>query len=170
MILDENTSDAVVLNDFYESNLDTYQSGSLNYQLSTLDPGLHTLTFKAWDVNNNSNEKTIEFNVQESQELALDHVLNYPNPFTTSTDFYFEHNQVCTALEAQIEIYTVTGRLVKTINEMVETRGFRTEGIHWDGRDDYGDQLGKGVYVYRVTVKNPDGMETRAMEKLYLLK
>jgi hypothetical protein len=170
MILDENTSDAVVLNDFYESDLDTYQSGSLNYQLSTLEPGLHTLTFKAWDVNNNSNEKTIEFNVQESQNLALDHVLNYPNPFTTSTEFYFEHNQVCSALETQIEIYTVTGRLVKTINEMVETRGFRTEGIHWDGRDDYGDQLGKGVYVYRVTVTNPDGMETRAIEKLYLLK
>jgi len=170
MILDENTSDAVVLNDFYESDLDTYQSGSLTYQLSTLEPGLHTLTFKAWDVNNNSNEKTIEFTVQESQNLALDHVLNYPNPFTTSTEFYFEHNQVCSALETQIEIFTVTGRLVKTINEMVETRGFRTEGIHWDGRDDFGDQLGKGVYVYRVTVKNPDGMVTRAIEKLYLLK
>ncbi|PHR46577.1 MAG: hypothetical protein COA32_10565 [Fluviicola sp.] len=170
MILDENTSEAVVLNDFYEADLDTYQSGSLNYQLSTLEPGLHTLTFKAWDVNNNSSEKTIEFTVQESQELALDHVLNYPNPFTTSTEFYFEHNQVCSALETQIEIYTVTGRLVKTINEMVETRGFRTEGIHWDGRDEYGDQLGKGVYVYRVTVKNPDGLETRAIEKLYLLK
>lgn len=170
MILDANTADAVVLNDFYESDLDTYQSGSLTYQLSTLDPGLHTLTFKAWDVNNNSNEKTIEFTVQESQNLALDHVLNYPNPFTTSTEFYFEHNQVCSALETQIEIYTVTGRLVKTINELVETRGFRTEGIHWDGRDDFGDQLGKGVYVYRVTVKNPDGMETRAIEKLYLLK
>lgn len=170
MIIDENTADAIVLNDFYESDLDTYQSGSLTYQMSTLEPGLHTLTFKAWDVNNNSNEKTIEFTVQESQELALDHVLNYPNPFTTSTEFYFEHNQVCSALETQIEIYTVTGRLVKTINETVETRGFRTEGIHWDGRDDFGDQLGKGVYVYRVSVKNPDGMETRAIEKLYLLK
>lgn len=170
MILDENTSEAVVLNDFYESDLDTYQSGSLNYQLSTLEPGLHTLTFKAWDVNNNSNEKTIEFTVQESQDLALDHVLNYPNPFTTSTEFYFEHNQVCSALETQIEIYTVTGRLVKTINQLVETRGFRTEGIHWDGRDDFGDQLAKGVYVYRVTVRNPDGLETRAIEKLYLLK
>ncbi|MEX2483369.1 MAG: type IX secretion system sortase PorU [Brumimicrobium sp.] len=170
MILDENTSEAKVLNDFYEADLDTYQSGSLRYQLSTLDPGLHTLTFKAWDVNNNSSEKKIEFTVQESKELALDHVLNYPNPFTTSTQFFFEHNQVCSALEAQIEVFTVTGRLVKTINELVETRGFRTEGIHWDGRDDFGDQLGKGVYIYRVTVTNPDGNESRAIEKLYLLK
>lgn len=170
MIIDDNTSDAKVLNEFYNSDLDTYKSGSLNYQLSQLSPGLHTITFKAWDVNNNSSEKTIEFTVQESSEIVLDHVLNYPNPFTTSTEFFFEHNQVCAALETQIEIYTVTGRLVRTINQMVETRGFRTEGIAWDGRDEFGDQLAKGVYVYRVTVRTPEGMETTAMEKLYLLK
>lgn len=170
MIIDDNTSDAKVLNEFYNSDLDTYKSGSLNYQLSQLSPGLHTLTFKAWDVNNNSSEKTIEFTVQESSEIVLDHVLNYPNPFTTSTEFFFEHNQVCAALETQIEIFTVTGRLVRTINQLVETRGFRTEGIAWDGRDEFGDQLARGVYVYRVTVKTPDGMEASTMEKLYLLK
>lgn len=170
MILDANTSEARVLNEFYESDLDTYKSGKLRYQMSQLTPGLHTLTFKAWDVNNNSSEKTIEFTVHEQKEIALDHVLNYPNPFTTHTEFFFEHNQVCAALEAQIEIYTVTGRLVKTINQTVETRGFRTEGIPWDGRDDFGDQLAKGVYVYRVSIKNPDGEKTQEMQKLYLLK
>lgn len=170
VVIDDNTSEAKVLNEFYNSDLDTYQSGSLTYQLSELSPGPHTLTFKAWDVNNNSSEKTIEFTVQESSDLVLDHVLNYPNPFTTHTEFFFEHNQVCAALETQIEIFTITGRLVRTINQMVETRGFRTEGIAWDGRDEFGDQLAKGVYVYRITVRTPDGIETTAMEKLYLLK
>lgn len=170
MILDANTSDAKVLNEFYESDLDTYKSGSLRYQIDKLSPGLHTLTFKAWDVNNNSSEKTIEFTVHEQKDIALDHVLNYPNPFTTHTEFFFEHNQVCAALETQVEIFTVTGRLIKTINKTVETRGFRTEGIPWDGRDDFGDQLAKGVYVYRVTIKNPDGEKTQEMQKLYLLK
>src|SRR5690554_7988683 len=78
MILDANTSEARVLNEFYESDLDTYKSGKLRYQMSQLTPGLHTLTFKAWDVNNNSSEKTIEFTVHEQKEIALDHVLNYP--------------------------------------------------------------------------------------------
>lgn len=170
MVLDANTSEAKVLNEFYESDLDTYKSGSLRYQMNKLTPGLHTLTFKAWDVNNNSSEKTIEFVVHEQENISLDHVLNYPNPFTTHTEFFFEHNQVCAALETQIEIFTVTGRLIKTINKTVETRGFRTEGIPWDGRDDFGDQLAKGVYVYRVTIKNPDGEKTQEMQKLYLLK
>lgn len=170
LILDAQTSKAKVLNSFYESDLDTYKSGSLRFQMDQLSKGLHTLTFKAWDVNNNSSEKTVEFTVHEKEDIALEHVLNYPNPFTTHTEFFFEHNQVCAALETQIEIFTVTGRLIKTINETVETRGFRTEGIAWDGRDDFGDQLAKGVYVYRVTIKNPDGEKTQEMQKLYLLK
>ncbi|PWH86003.1 hypothetical protein DIT68_05455 [Brumimicrobium oceani] len=170
LILDAETSKAQVLNSFYESDLDTYKSGSLRFQMDKLEPGLHTLTFKAWDVNNNSSEKVVEFTVHEERDIALDHVLNYPNPFTTHTEFFFEHNQVCAALETQIEVFTVTGRLIKTINETVKTRGFRTEGIVWDGRDDFGDQLAKGVYVYRITVKNPDGQKTQEMQKLYLLK
>ena len=170
LVLDANTSNAIVLNEYYEADLDTYKSGELSYQMSQLSPGLHTLTLKAWDVNNNSSERTLEFNVQESSEIRLDHVLNYPNPFTTKTAFFFEHNQVCAALETQIEIYTVAGRLVKTINQLVKTRGFRTEEIPWDGRDEFGDQLAKGVYVYRVTVRTPDGQEARSIEKLYLLK
>ena len=170
VVLDEETSNAKVLNEFYEADLDTYQSGQLRYPFTTLAPGIHTLSFKAWDVNNNSSEATLEFVVQEKVGVALEHVLNYPNPFTTSTQFMFEHNQVCAALETQIEIFTVTGRLVKTINADVKTQGFRTEGVFWDGKDDFGDQLAKGVYVYRVTITNSDGGTAQAMEKLYLLK
>lgn len=170
LVLDNETSKSIVLNEFYEADLDSYKSGSIRYQLDKLSPGAHTLTFKAWDINNNSSERTIEFVVQEKKEMALDHVLNYPNPFTTHTEFMFEHNQSCSILETQVEIYTVTGRLVKTINRAVETRGFRTEGIEWDGRDEFGDQLARGVYVYRITVKNPEGGEAQEMQKLYLLK
>lgn len=169
LILDDKTADMVILNEYYEADLDTYQSGKVRYPISNLEPGLHTLTFKVWDVNNNSSEAVVEFRVQESVEMELDHVLNYPNPFSTRTEFFFEHNQVCTSLEAQIQIFTVSGRLVKTINETVHTEGFRTEGIMWDGRDDFGDNLGRGVYVYRVKVTNPDGDVTEAIEKLFLL-
>ena len=125
---------------------------------------------KVWDVNNNSSETTIEFVVQEQVNMALDHVLNYPNPFTTSTEFYFEHNQVCSQLEAQIQIFTVSGRLVKTINEVVLTEGFRSDGIAWNGLDDFGDQLAKGVYVYRLIVTTPDDLRAEKTEKLVILK
>lgn len=169
-ILDGKTSSPIVLNDYYEAELDSYQEGAIRYQFENLDPGRHTLTFKAWDVNNNSSEVTMDFVVVENKEITIDHVLNYPNPFTTHTEFFFEHNQVDASLEVQVQIFTISGKLVKTINEPVTTCGFRSNGIAWDGRDDFGDQLAKGVYVYRLSVKAPDGTKADKTEKLVLLK
>lgn len=169
-ILDGKTAEPIVLNDYYNADLDTYQSGRIEYQFPYLTPGRHTLEFKIWDVNNNSSDAKIEFIVAEKQEIALKHVLNYPNPFTTFTQFMFEHNQVCTALEAQIQIFTISGKLVKTINKTVKTDGFRAEGIEWNGRDDFDDQLARGVYIYRLIVRNPEGETAEKIEKLVLLK
>jgi len=169
-IVDEESGDPIVLNDFYTADLDSYQSGQIRYNFAALAPGRHTLTLKVWDVNNNSSEASLEFIVQEKEEMVLDHVLNYPNPFTTRTEFFFEHNQVCSQLDVQIQVLTVAGNLVKTINETVHTDGFRSQGIPWDGLDDFGDQLAKGVYVYRVKVKTPDGETADKMEKLVILR
>ena len=169
-ILDDNTSDPIILNEYYTADLDSYQSGKVSFNMTNLSVGSHKLTLKVWDVNNNSSQVSIDFIVQEKQDLVLDHVLNFPNPFTTKTDFYFEHNQVCSELEAQIQIYTVSGKLIKTINQLVNTQGFRSEGIAWDGRDDFGDQLAKGVYIYKLKVKSIDGTFAEKTEKLVLLK
>lgn len=168
-IIDGNTSEPLNLNDFYEADLDTYKSGSVRFPLSKMEPGPHKISLKAWDVYNNSTDAELEFVVAESQEIALDHVLNYPNPFTTKTQFFFEHNQACHFLDTQIQIFTVSGKLVKTINRQVRTNGFRVEGIEWDGRDDFGDKIGRGVYVYRVSVYTPDGETAEAFEKLVIL-
>lgn len=169
-IIDGETSNPIVLNDYYSADLDSYQSGEIRYNFSEIEPGTHTLTVKVWDVNNNSSEVSLQFVVQQENSLSLAHVLNYPNPFTTATEFFFEHNQVCNQLETQIQIFTVSGRLVKTINELVHTEGFRSDGIAWDGLDDFGDQLAKGVYVYRVKVKTSDGSSDEKLEKLVILK
>lgn len=169
-VLDGKTGDPIVLNEYYSADLDSYQSGEIRYNFSQLEPGAHTLELKVWDVNNNSSNARLDFIVQKKAELTLDHVLNYPNPFTTRTEFFFEHNQACTALEVQVQIFTISGRLVKTINEAVQCDGFRSKGIPWNGRDEYGDQLAKGVYVYRVKVKTPDGSSADKTEKLVILK
>jgi hypothetical protein len=169
-ILDGNSGSPIVLNEYYRANLDTYKSGKIQYPLKGLSVGKHTLEIKVWDVNNNSSVVRLEFEVVENAEITIDHVLNYPNPFTTNTKFMFEHNQSCSSLDTQIQIYTVSGRLVRTINETVPTNGFRVEGIAWDGKDDFGDQLAKGVYVYRLSVTTPDGKKAQKLEKLVLLK
>jgi hypothetical protein len=169
VIIDGETSKPIILNNFYESDLDTYKSGQINYQFLDLEEGEHQLTLKIWDVNNNSSEASLDFVVTNSDVVEINHLLNYPNPFTTHTEFYFEHNQLHNISEARIEIFTVTGKLVKTIFEDVTTCAYRSEGIPWDGRDEYGDKLARGVYVYRLTVKTIDGKSSEKIEKLYIL-
>jgi len=168
--LDENTEQAIVLNDLYEADLDTYKSGQVRYRFNSLADGGHTLRLKAWDAFNNSSESTTDFVVASSAELALDHVLNYPNPFTTHTEFFFEHNMPCTTLNVQVQVFTVSGRLVKTIGRQVACEGFRSDPLAWDGRDDVGDKLGRGVYVYRLNVATPDGEQAEKFEKLVILR
>ena len=169
-VIDENTSKAIVLNTYYESDPDSYQSGKVIFPMDRLSEGNHTLSLKAWDVYNNSSETMIDFVVVKNEELAIDHVLNYPNPFTTRTQFFFEHNQSCESLQVQIQVFTVSGKLVKTINQTVLTNGYRVEPIEWDGKDDYGDRIGRGTYVYRVKVTDNENNKVEKFEKLVLLK
>ncbi|BDS14866.1 type IX secretion system sortase PorU [Aureispira anguillae] len=166
-----------ILNDFYESTKDDYTRGTAIYPLKDLAPGLHTVKVKAWDVYNNPGEGSTEFVVAESADMALAHVLNYPNPFTTSTNFQFEHNFPYQSLEVQVQIYTVSGRLIKTIDHDVNAEannGYRVDNIHWDGLDDYGDRIGKGVYIYKIFVQTEGAADktkqSSEFQKLVILK
>ncbi len=169
-VLDEETENTIVLNEFYESALDNYRKGKVEYPLSELEDGRHKVKVKAWDVHNNSGEGYTEFVVASSQEMALDHVLNYPNPFTTSTSFQFEHNKPGQKLFVQVQIFTVTGKLVKTIEQNIITDGYRVDDIDWNGLDHFGDKIGKGVYIYQLHVRAEDGTSGKEFEKLVILR
>lgn len=158
------------LNEFYEATLDSYQEGEIKYAFNKLSAGNYKLTVKAWDVVNNSSEVSTEFTVLESSKFSIDKVFNYPNPFTTSTGFQFEHNRPGDDLQAMVQIFTVSGKLVKTINKDIFLSGSRVSDIMWDARDEYGDKLARGVYVYRLKVKASDGSISDKYEKLVILK
>jgi hypothetical protein len=168
-VLDNNTSGPAILNDYYTADMNTFRSGKIRYPYTSLTEGVHTLKLKVWDVYDNSSQVFTEFIVSSSAQMALKHVLNYPNPFTTHTSFFFEDNECCQNLNVEIEIFTVTGKLVKTIYTNVYSDGFRSPPIDWDGRDDFGDKIGRGVYVYRLSVR-PDGKDPISkLEKLVIL-
>lgn len=168
-VIDENTNKPYVLNDYYEANLNSFQAGVVKYQLKDIPEGNHTLTFKVWDVQNNSSTVTNDFIVAKDEELALKMVLNYPNPFTTNTKFFFEHNRNCEDLKVIIQIFTISGKIAKSINRTINCEGFRNEGIVWDGRDDYGSKLGRGVYLYKIAVMDKDNKKAEKIEKLVIL-
>ena len=167
-MLDNNNDQLFNLNNYYEADLDQYGQGYARFQLPELEPGIHSLKIKAWDVLNNSSEFILDFSVVNDDELVVDHVLNYPNPFTTKTQFWFEHNKPGQDLFVQIHIFSLTGRVVKTIEKTINTDGNRSSEVDWDGRDDFGDKIGRGVYVYRLKVFCPGCKPRTVTEKLVI--
>ena len=170
-ILDGDETNPYVLNEYYETENNDYTKGFVRFPFRDLAPGLHTILFKAWDVYNNLVTAEIQFNAICSDEgLKLEKVLNYPNPFVSYTEFWFNHNMPFEPLDVQVQILTISGKLVKTINQQVMTEGFLCREITWDGRDDFGDKIGKGVYVYKLKVKSvTTGKSTEKYEKLVIL-
>ncbi|MCK5170353.1 MAG: type IX secretion system sortase PorU, partial [Bacteroidales bacterium] len=167
---DNNSNNLIVLNNYYESDIDDYQKGKIEYLFSELENGDHNLKLKVWDVYNNSSEENLDFIVAESENLTIKNLFNYPNPFTDQTSFYFDHNRPNEDLEILIQIFTVSGKLVKTINTIINSNAFRSEPINWDGLDDFGDIIGRGVYIYQIKVRTIDGETVKKIEKLVILK
>jgi hypothetical protein len=166
----DNSTNVFVLNEFYSSILDNYQQGIVNFPLKGLSPGNHSLKLKAWDTYNNSSEGYLEFVVANNEEMAIQNVLNYPNPFTTHTSFQFDHNRAGDDIEVLVSIYTVSGKLIKSIDNRFYTSGSHISDINWDGRDDFGDNIGKGVYVYKLHIRSlRDGSNHFKYQKLVIL-
>lgn len=169
-ILDGDENNPIVMNEFYETEPNNFMKGFVNYPFSNLKEGLHTITFKGWDVYNNLATATLDFVVAADTGLVLDKVLNYPNPFVDYTEFWFQHNRPNETLQAQVQILTVSGKIVKTINQTIVSDGILSRDIKWDGRDDFGDRIGKGVYIYRLKVKSTvSGQQAEKIEKLVIL-
>lgn len=150
--LDNDNRQYYVLNDFYQGDLDNYKKGEVRFQLPLLEPGHHSLHIKAWDVLNNSGEASIDFLVAKDEELQIGHILNYPNPFSTHTSFWFEHNKPGQVLQVTVQIMTISGRVIRELKKQVITAGNRNTELMWDGKDEQGQRVGRGVYLYNLRV------------------
>jgi hypothetical protein len=148
MTLDQNQEDVT---DYFQYNEGSYLAGKIIYPLAGITEGEHELLLKAWDNANNSGSSSIVFNVVPFDQFRIEDVLNYPNPLTTSTHFTFQLNHEA---DIDIKIFTVSGRLIRKLEAFGE-HGFNM--VYWDGRDEMGDALANGVYLYKVHAKTSIG-------------
>ena len=148
----ENDISTNATNDFFY-DLNSITEGFINY-----DTGLNKnlkIMVRAWDNANNPSEKEITLTGIESGKLRILNIYNYPNPFTTKTQFSFE---ITKDADIEIDIFTLSGRKIKNISHIDANAGFQI--INWNGRDIYGAEIAKGVYLYRIKAKNNDSIVT----------
>jgi len=165
-ILDGNENIKYDFTNFYNGDT-TYKSGTLEYDFSNIETGNHRLRMKGWDTYNNSSEVEINFAVSDGLALNVVNVYNYPNPFKDNTTFTFQHNFPNT-IDIKIKIYTVAGRLIKEISQNQVNDKFVS--IFWSGKDEDGESLGNGVYIYKLVVETGEGQSVTNIGKLAVLK
>lgn len=165
-VLDGNENNKYDLTNFYNSDT-SYKSGTLEYDFSDLSIGQHKLRLKAWDTYNNSSEAEIEFTVSDASVLSIINMYNYPNPFKDNTTFTFQHNYP-DPVNVKIKIFTVAGRLIREISQQNITDKFVY--VPWTGKDEDGETLGNGVYIYKLIVETSDGQSISNIGKLAVLK
>lgn len=162
-----------ILNNFYESELDDFTRGQIQFPLDNLADGRYALRVRAWDVFNNVGEKQVFFEVAGGDALSIRNVYNYPNPMHNVTRFAFEHNQpIGQPLDVFIRVYTLSGRPVAQLRETVMASG-NLEMFEWHGRDDDQNRLAAGTYLYHLRVRT-DGLEGRQsrekIERLVIIR
>jgi len=167
--LDDDPSQTVVLNNYFENEFDNYTKGKVIYGFSGLSNGTHKLTLKAWDNYNNSSQESILFNVEPGDKFILKHLINYPNPFAGLTRITAEHNRPGYSLSIEIRIYNLGGKLIKIIRTSSLSSGYTLQPVTWDGNDDGGQRVGRGIYPYVVIVTTREGEMARVSGRMIIL-
>ncbi len=151
LVIDGEMAKTYILNDNFVYDFGTYTSGSTYYSIPELEPGKHQLTFRAWDVLNNSSTTTLHFNVVRGLRPQLFDVGVTENPAKTSTTFIISHDRAESEMDVVLEIFDTSGRMLwRHAEDGVTATGNYT--ITWDLAADGGRPLGTGLYLYRVKV------------------
>ncbi|MCH7731849.1 MAG: type IX secretion system sortase PorU [Candidatus Marinimicrobia bacterium] len=160
--IDEDETNATDLTHLFVYDAQNYTTGTISLSMDNLSPGETILTVEGWDNANNPSRTTIALNLTTSDDLQLKNVFNYPNPFRKKTQFGFEVTQEA---YVTIKIFTIAGQLVSELRPMESYLGY--SHINWDGRDDFGDLIANGVYLYQIKAESVEtGKKVTKIQKL----
>ena len=168
-IIDGDDRTIYVLNNFYENEIDSYQRGNVLFQLPSLTEGKHQIKIKAWDNHNNFSESVMDFTISEEKPFQISHLMNYPNPFTSKTNFSFEQNQPGESLQVSILIYNAAGMLVQKIQKNIPNAESKINEISWEMPFLNGGTFNRGIYFYQIAVTNSMGQVATAAQKMLIL-
>ena len=159
-----------ILNNYYKADINSFQSGTLQFPLTELEEGAHKIVLKAWDTFNNSSEAEINFTVADPNSVVIYDLSNYPNPFNSSTNFRFEHNRSGENIAVTLDIISPISGTVFSADFEVENSPSIVDLFEWKGENTFGQKLDAGIYVYRLTLRSiRDGAKNQEYKKLILI-
>lgn len=144
------------LNDYYEAAINSYQSGSIRFQLKDLPEGFYTAELLVWDGCNQATRTTLNFTVVGTQPNLI-RAEAWPNPFDNQTALTFQHNLAGKELKAHVRLTDVSGSLVREFNWNGTPIGFQGINLTWDGTNSSGSKVSPGMYIFSVQLSDEFG-------------
>lgn len=154
------------VNSYFSSDPEREGAGNICYPLEDLVPGKHTLTLTVWDNTGNSASRTIEFNVGAALDPVISDLSTNVNPASTSVIFSITVDRPNTTLQTDLEVFDLSGRRVWNNSKNATTDMQSVTTTEWDLKDQGGVRVPRGIYLYRATVRTPEGTYTSKTRKL----
>lgn len=167
--LDNDPSKEIVLNNYYQSSMNSYTEGIINYQLNDLTPGKHSIFFRVWDMQNNSSTAEINFEVVKGLAPNLNNLYVYPNPVKDIANIVIENDRPNQPAEIYAYIYNNIGQMVWTNNGNYVTGNDNRIIIQWNTSDSTGI-LPDGLYLVKIVMIDNNGNKDKKATKLLLDK
>lgn len=156
------------LNDYYTPLAGDYTRGTVHFSVPTLTEGRHTLSFRAWDLMNNSSSRTLDFEVVRGLRPNLFSVICTQSPARENTTFVLSHNRPGSTLAVRMSVYDFSGRELWTHLEQGISEG-QAYYVEWDLCSNAGQRLAPGVYLYRASIISDSSRESTKAQKIIIL-
>jgi hypothetical protein len=148
----------------FEAN--SYESGQTYYVLPALSAGYHTLSFRAWDLLNNSSTVSLNFYVTKGLQPTIDDISVSPNPITSSATFYVTHDMQGSEADIYIDIIDTSGRIVETLHWTdALSDANKTSTYKWTP-----EEVSRGLYLYKVRMSANGSKYVSKTKKLIIAR
>ena len=169
LIIDGDINKTYILNDYFTFDFGSYTSGQTYYAIPQLEPGEHTLKFRAWDILNNPTTSTLKFVVKNGLKPNISNISVTPNPASESVTFIINHDRTGTESNFEIDVMDASGRLLWTKQES-GTASDNSYTVTWNLTLDNGLPLQTGVYLYRIRMSSGGSSWVSKAKKMIVVR
>ena len=168
LCVDNDVDKTYTLNSYYVQEFGDFTQGTVSYVLPELEAGPHTLTFRAWDVLNNTNAVSLDFVVDPTVAPNIFSLTASQNPARTSTNFLISYDLAGSDCEFTLEVFDFSGRRVWYHQEQGSSSG-GLYTIPWNLCTNAGAKLFTGIYFYRCQMTSGDSKKVSKTQKIVIL-
>ena len=152
-------------NEYYTHEFGDFTRGTVAYNIPALENGSHTLTFRAWDVLNNTSQASLDFVVDDGMATNIVRLMASQNPAISSTNFMVSYDLPGSDCDFVVEVFDFSGRCIWRHEESSSgERGIYT--VTWNLTNGAGAKVDTGVYLYRCRVRCGQSKWTSKTQKI----